>query len=107
MSTSPTRSSKTQQINFRAADRQADLLRRAAAETDSTTSAAPGDTLVTSLDAKVQGVVEKQLAEMIRLARLETDKVTGRKFAAFAGAQTRSSMANDGSPKPSPQAHQE
>ena len=34
--TRPTRSSKTQQINFRAADRQADLLRRAAAETDST-----------------------------------------------------------------------
>ncbi|MEI2712476.1 MAG: penicillin-binding protein 2 [Nocardioides sp.] len=53
---------------------------------DSTTSAAPGDTLVTSLDAKVQGVVEKQLAEMIRLARLETDKVTGRKFAADAGS---------------------
>lgn len=36
MSTASTRSAKTQQINFRATDRQADVLRRAAAATDST-----------------------------------------------------------------------
>lgn len=36
MSMASTRSAKTQQINFRATDRQADVLRRAAAATDST-----------------------------------------------------------------------
>ncbi|MEI2778586.1 MAG: DUF1778 domain-containing protein [Tetrasphaera sp.] len=36
MSTSSVRSAKTQQINFRATTRQAELLRRAAAVTDST-----------------------------------------------------------------------
>ena len=36
MSTASTRAPKTQQINFRATDRQADVLRRAAAATDTT-----------------------------------------------------------------------
>jgi len=36
MSNASLRSAKTQQINFRATDRQADVLRRAAAVTDST-----------------------------------------------------------------------
>ncbi|QZY28274.1 penicillin-binding protein 2 [Nocardioides coralli] len=46
----------------------------------------PGDTLVTSLDAKVQGVVEKQLAQTIRTARQTRDTVTGRNYVADAGA---------------------
>lgn len=45
-----------------------------------------GDTLVTSLDARVQAVVERQLEEAIRVARQTTDRVTGRKFAADSGA---------------------
>lgn len=36
MSTTPMRSAKSQQINFRATDRQAEVLRRAAAATDTT-----------------------------------------------------------------------
>ncbi len=46
----------------------------------------PGDTLVTSIDARVQGVVEKQLAERIAYQRTQTDTVTGRKYAADSGA---------------------
>jgi len=46
----------------------------------------PGDTLVTSIDAKVQSVVEKQLAEMIRTARATVDPVTGRRYVADSGA---------------------
>lgn len=46
----------------------------------------PGDTLVTSIDAKVQGVVEKQLAETIATARATRDTVTGRNYAADSGA---------------------
>ena len=46
----------------------------------------PGDTLVTSIDARVQGVVEKQLAETIALARQTRDTVTGRNYAADSGA---------------------
>ncbi len=53
---------------------------------DSETQARPGDTLVTSIDARVQSVVEKQLAETIRTARATTDTVTGRKYAADSGA---------------------
>ena len=37
--------------------------------TTATLKSQPGDTLVTSIDARVQSVVEKQLAEMIRIAR--------------------------------------
>lgn len=46
----------------------------------------PGDTLVTSIDAKVQGVVERQLAEAIRVARRTFDPVTGRNYVADSGA---------------------
>jgi penicillin-binding protein 2 len=53
---------------------------------DSEVQGQPGDTLVTSIDAKVQGVVEKQLAETIRLARQTRDTVTGRNYVADSGA---------------------
>lgn len=53
---------------------------------DSLVESTPGDTLVTSIDAKVQAVVEKQLAARIEAQRLETDPVTGRKYAADSGA---------------------
>ena len=46
----------------------------------------PGDTLVTSIDAKVQGIVEKQLAQTISTARNTLDTVTGRNYVADAGA---------------------
>ena len=46
----------------------------------------PGDTLVTSIDAKVQGVVEQQLAETIRTARQTYDKVTHKNYVADSGA---------------------
>ena len=46
----------------------------------------PGDTLVTSIDAKVQGVVEKELEQTIKLARQTRDTVTGRNYAADSGA---------------------
>ncbi len=46
----------------------------------------PGDTLVTSIDSKVQAFVEKQLHQTIQTARATTDTVTGRKYAADSGA---------------------
>lgn len=49
-------------------------------------AAQPGDTLVTSIDANVQAVVEEQLAKMIRTQRDTTDPVTKRKFEADSGA---------------------
>jgi penicillin-binding protein 2 len=48
--------------------------------------AQPGDTLVTSIDAKVQGIVERQLHRMIMTARGTVDPVTGRRFEADSGA---------------------
>ncbi len=48
--------------------------------------ARPGDTLVTSIDAKVQSVVERQLARTIRTARQTRDPVTGRPYEADSGA---------------------
>ncbi|WP_426243885.1 penicillin-binding protein 2 [Nocardioides sp. LHG3406-4] len=53
---------------------------------DSTVESEPGDTLVTSIDAKVQAVVEKQLADRIAFQRTQTDPVTGRRYAADSGA---------------------
>ena len=53
---------------------------------DSHTNGRPGNTLVTSLDAKVQGVVERQLAQTIKTARQTYDKVTHRNYAADSGA---------------------
>ena len=46
----------------------------------------PGYTLVTTLDAKVQSVVEKQLEKTILTARKTVDEVTGRKYVADSGA---------------------
>ena len=46
----------------------------------------PGDTLVTSIDAKVQGIVERQLWETIKTARATHDDVTGRNYEADSGA---------------------
>jgi penicillin-binding protein 2 len=45
-----------------------------------------GDTLVTSLDAKVQGVVEQQLHDAITTARSTYDKVTHKNYVADSGA---------------------
>lgn len=53
---------------------------------DSAVEARPGDTLVTSIDAKVQAVVEQQLAQTIATARKTRDTVTGRNYAADSGA---------------------
>ena len=53
---------------------------------DSEVASQPGDTLVTSIDARVQGVVERQLAKMIAIARGTRDTVTGRNYEADSGA---------------------
>ena len=45
-----------------------------------------GDTLVTSIDARVQSVVEQQLAKAIKVARSTRDTVTGRNYEADSGA---------------------
>ena len=46
----------------------------------------PGDTLVTSIDARVQAIAERQLANAIHVARRTTDPVTGRNYEATSGA---------------------
>ncbi len=46
----------------------------------------PGDTLVTSLDARVQAVVERELEQTILRARQTIDTVTGRRYEATSGA---------------------
>jgi penicillin-binding protein 2 len=51
-------------------------------EVDST----PGDTLVTSIDSKMQALVEKELHTAITTARNTFDKVTGRNYVAESGA---------------------
>ncbi len=53
---------------------------------DSEVESRPGDTLVTTIDAKVQGVVERQLASTIRTARQTYDPVTHKNYAADSGA---------------------
>lgn len=45
-----------------------------------------GDTLVTSLDARLQGIVEKQLHQTIKTARHTYDKVTHKNYVADSGA---------------------
>ncbi len=45
-----------------------------------------GNTVVTSIDARVQAVVEQQLAQTIKTARATVDPVTGRLYAADSGA---------------------
>jgi len=49
-------------------------------------SAQPGDTLVTSIDARVQSVVEQQLASTIQTARQTYDEVTHKNYVADSGA---------------------
>jgi penicillin-binding protein 2 len=53
---------------------------------DSEVAGQPGDTLVSSIDAKVQGVVERQLAQTIRTARHTYDEVTHKNYVADSGA---------------------
>jgi penicillin-binding protein 2 len=45
-----------------------------------------GDTVVTSIDSRVQGVVEQQLDQTIRTARRTYDKVTHKNYVADSGA---------------------
>jgi penicillin-binding protein 2 len=49
-------------------------------------SATAGDTLVTSIDARLQGFVEKQLHQTLVTARHTFDKVTGKNYVADSGA---------------------
>ncbi len=53
---------------------------------DSVTPPKVGDTLVTSIDAKVQSVVEQQLKGAIMTARKTVDPVTHRKYVADSGS---------------------
>jgi penicillin-binding protein 2 len=53
---------------------------------ESEVPAQAGDTLVTSIDAKVQGVVERQLAGAIARARRTLDPVTDKNYVADSGA---------------------
>ena len=53
---------------------------------DSLVESTPGDTLVTSIDAKVQSVVEKALKERMLYQRTQFDPVTGRNYVADSGA---------------------
>ena len=50
------------------------------------TAPTPGQTLVTSIDARVQSVVERELRGAIRNARQTVDPVTGRQYEAKSGA---------------------
>ena len=54
----------------------------------------PGDTLVTSIDARVQAVVERQLRSTNRTARRTTDTVTGRNYVADSGAAVVMDVTN-------------
>ena len=49
-------------------------------------AARPGSTLVTSIDARVQAVVEEQLEKAIMTARTVRDEITGRNYEATSGA---------------------
>ena len=52
----------------------------------SDTAPVPGDTLVTSIDAKIQALVEKELAQSIQVARRTVDPVTHRRYVADSGS---------------------
>jgi penicillin-binding protein 2 len=56
------------------------------AAADGQVEATPGDTLVTSIDARLQGVVERQLHDAIGTARKTYDKVTHKNYVADSGA---------------------
>jgi len=53
-----------------------------------------GDTLVTSIDARVQAMVERQLEATIQLARKTVDPVTRRPYAADSGAAVVMDVTN-------------
>ncbi len=53
---------------------------------DGAVASQPGDTLVTSIDAKVQGVVETQLKDAMAVARATRDSVTDKNYVADSGA---------------------
>ncbi|MGK5631401.1 penicillin-binding protein 2 [Streptomyces sp. URMC 123] len=48
--------------------------------------AEPGSTVVTSLDARVQAIAERELDRAMKAARKEVDKITGRPYEADSGA---------------------
>jgi penicillin-binding protein 2 len=54
----------------------------------------PGHTLVTSIDARVQAVVERQLEQTIKTARRTFDTVTGRNYVADSGAAVVMDVTN-------------
>ena len=54
--------------------------------TNGETAGVVGDTLVTSLDARVQAVVEQQLEQTIQMTRRTLDPVTDRNYVADSGA---------------------
>ncbi|MFJ8658939.1 penicillin-binding protein 2 [Streptomyces sp. NPDC093795] len=64
---------------------EVDKLGRVMGQTKSDPGVA-GSTLVTSIDARVQSVAEYELNAAMKLVRGETDKITGRKYEADAGA---------------------
>ena len=64
---------------------QVDSMGRVIGDADEV-EAQPGDTLVTSLDARVQSVVEQQLNTMITTARATHDPVSGTNYVADSGA---------------------
>lgn len=53
---------------------------------DGTVESTPGDTLVTSIDARVQAVAERALKERIKIQRATFDPVTDRNYEADSGA---------------------
>lgn len=59
-------------------------------------AAEPGATVVTSIDAKVQDVVERQLQQTIQNARKTFDPVTGRNYVADSGAVVVMDARNGG-----------
>ncbi|MDK1474398.1 penicillin-binding protein 2 [Streptomyces sp. 549] len=64
---------------------EVDKLGRVLGEADSDKAVA-GSSVVTSIDSRVQAIVEKQLDKAMKAARQETDKITGRPYEADSGA---------------------
>lgn len=64
---------------------EVDKFGRVIGEADSDKASA-GASVVTSIDSRVQSIVEKQLDEAMKAARKETDTITGRPFEADSGA---------------------
>lgn len=64
---------------------EVDHLGRVIGQADKT-PAMPGANLITSIDARVQALAEKELAKAMKEARTQVDSVTGRKYEADSGA---------------------